>query len=296
MDDDSNEAGAFKTENSEALSCFKNIDFSSETFNPVAAIYSNDEFPDEDVDIYENVDEFLSVHIPSRKKSSAPSYTIPSCNTQILVDSETENAKEKEMVTVHEVTKKIKPVSFQSGVEKSGSIKVNKGAENSQEKKKTTIDDASQTSIPETIIKQSGSQQETVQIQDFKEDKGPVGHIHRSRKQRINVITQMENGFQQGPLSVLRRSVMEKLKVHVWTRSVRNIRGICTGFVVAFDKHMNMALMDVDEIYRKPVGKHKKESKVSKLLGVKTRKLLCRHLNQVLLRGDHVVAVALAEF
>lgn len=215
MDDDSNEAGAFKTENSEALSCFKNIDFSSETFNPVAAIYSNDEFPDEDVDIYENVDEFLSVHIPSRKKSSAPSYTIPSCNTQILVDSETENAKEKEMVTVHEVTKKIKPVSFQSGVEKSGSIKVNKGAENSQEKKKTTIDDASQTSIPETIIKQSGSQQETVQIQDFKEDKGPVGHIHRSRKQRINVITQMENGtkrkkalfyflIQQHPCSYLR--------------------------------------------------------------------------------------------
>ena len=46
--------------------------------------------------------------------------------------------------------------------------------------------------------------------------------------------------FQEGPLSILRRSQAEKLKVRVWTRSVRNIRGICTGYIVAFDKHMNL--------------------------------------------------------
>ena len=37
------------------------------------------------------------------------------------------------------------------------------------------------------------------------------------------------------------------------------------------------------------------ESKASRLLGAKSRKVLSRHFNQVLLRGDHVVAVALDE-
>lgn len=36
------------------------------------------------------------------------------------------------------------------------------------------------------------------------------------------------------------------------------------------------------------------ESESTRLLGVKTRKLISRHLNQVLLRGDHVVAIAVA--
>ncbi|KAL8593280.1 hypothetical protein ACOMHN_009933 [Nucella lapillus] len=183
----------------------------------------------------------------------------------------------------------------------------------------------------------------------------------------------MENGFQQGPLSILRRSVQEKMKVRVWTRSVRNIRGISTGYVVAFDKHMNLAMMDVDEVYRKPLGKHQRkrkkpkdgaaslaqtsetsteaevlypntpwqpldrqpdtaaltawvcddssdedggnfpadaignmtsqfkginmfeETEATRLLGVKSRRALTRHLNQVLLRGENVVAVSLVE-
>ena len=56
----------------------------------------------------------------------------------------------------------------------------------------------------------------------------------------IRVYIYLSTGFEHGPLSILKRSVREKLKVRVWTRSVRNIRGICTGYVVAFDKHMNL--------------------------------------------------------
>ena len=37
------------------------------------------------------------------------------------------------------------------------------------------------------------------------------------------------------------------------------------------------------------------ETETTRLLGTKTRRLLRRHLNQVLLRGDHVVAVALVD-
>ncbi|XP_076458124.1 uncharacterized protein LOC143291879 [Babylonia areolata] len=207
----------------------------------------------------------------------------------------------------------------------------------------------------------------------------------RRRSARRTVLTQMDCGFQEGPLSILKRSVQEKMKVRVWTRSVRNIRGVSTGYVVAFDKHFNLAMIDVDEVYRKPLGKHQRKRKkpkdtsappaksaevsedtealypnipwqpvhrhkdtavrgmsvsphtlvsdsnaedhnssgeehehlpadgigdltskfrgmhvfeendATRLLGVKSRKLLTRHLNQVLLRGDHVVAVSLVE-
>ena len=43
-----------------------------------------------------------------------------------------------------------------------------------------------------------------------------------------------------GPFSLLQRAVNEKLRVKVWTRSYHHIWGICTGFLVAYDKHWNL--------------------------------------------------------
>ncbi|XP_018419634.1 PREDICTED: U7 snRNA-associated Sm-like protein LSm11 [Nanorana parkeri] len=56
-----------------------------------------------------------------------------------------------------------------------------------------------------------------------------------------------------GPLEVLYRCVQERLKVNVHIRTFKGLRGVCSGFVVAFDKFWNMAMVDVDETYRKPV-------------------------------------------
>ncbi|EDV27927.1 uncharacterized protein TRIADDRAFT_52963 [Trichoplax adhaerens] len=44
----------------------------------------------------------------------------------------------------------------------------------------------------------------------------------------------------------------ERKSVHIWTRSYDKLRGICRGFVAAFDKHMNVVLVDVDEVYTLP--------------------------------------------
>lgn len=74
----------------------------------------------------------------------------------------------------------------------------------------------------------------------------------RSRHQR-NFLLRMEEHDQSGPLSMLRRSVAEQLCVKVWTRSGAYIRGFCQGYIVAYDKHFNMAMIDVDETYRKPI-------------------------------------------
>uniref|UniRef100_A0A8B9UHE3 LSM11, U7 small nuclear RNA associated n=1 Tax=Anas zonorhyncha TaxID=75864 RepID=A0A8B9UHE3_9AVES len=60
--------------------------------------------------------------------------------------------------------------------------------------------------------------------------------------------------FHEGsPLGELHRCVRDGVKINVHIRTFKGLRGVCTGFLVAFDKFWNMALTDVDETYRKPV-------------------------------------------
>jgi small nuclear ribonucleoprotein (snRNP)-like protein len=63
----------------------------------------------------------------------------------------------------------------------------------------------------------------------------------------------MHEHIKGGALSVLARCVEQRLRVKVWTRNYKHIRGICVGFIVAFDKHWNLAMVDVDETYANPV-------------------------------------------
>merc|ERR550519_2017440 len=58
--------------------------------------------------------------------------------------------------------------------------------------------------------------------------------------------------YEDGPLSVLRRAVKDGIRIRVWTRAHVYIRGICSGFLVAYDKHMNLAMTDVDEEFLIP--------------------------------------------
>lgn len=74
----------------------------------------------------------------------------------------------------------------------------------------------------------------------------------RSRKAPRNVLTRMPL-HEGSPLGELHRCIREGVKVNVHVRTFKGLRGVCTGFLVAFDKFWNMALTDVDETYRKPV-------------------------------------------
>ncbi|KAL4822669.1 hypothetical protein H8958_009825 [Nasalis larvatus] len=74
----------------------------------------------------------------------------------------------------------------------------------------------------------------------------------RSRKAPRNVLTRMPL-HEGSPLGELHRCIREGVKVNVHIRTFKGLRGVCTGFLVAFDKFWNMALTDVDETYRKPV-------------------------------------------
>ncbi|XP_042308102.1 U7 snRNA-associated Sm-like protein LSm11 [Sceloporus undulatus] len=74
----------------------------------------------------------------------------------------------------------------------------------------------------------------------------------RGRREPRNVLTRMPL-HEGSPLGELHRCVRDGVKVNVHIRTFKGLRGVCTGFLVAFDKFWNMALTDVDETYRKPV-------------------------------------------
>lgn len=57
-----------------------------------------------------------------------------------------------------------------------------------------------------------------------------------------------EDTYLEGPFTVLRRCFLERKRVMVVIRRVNSVRGTCMGFLKAFDKHMNLLLMDVTEV------------------------------------------------
>ncbi|XP_077388294.1 U7 snRNA-associated Sm-like protein LSm11 [Festucalex cinctus] len=90
----------------------------------------------------------------------------------------------------------------------------------------------------------------------------------RRRKPQKNVLTRMTL-CQGSPLGELHKCVEQRIRVKVHIRTFKGLRGVCSGFVVAFDKFWNLAMVDVDETYREPLlGKalyHEKALTISRL-------------------------------
>ncbi|KAL0973811.1 hypothetical protein UPYG_G00211460 [Umbra pygmaea] len=85
-------------------------------------------------------------------------------------------------------------------------------------------------------------------------DEGTSRTARRGRMQKSikNVLTRMPL-HTGSPLGALHRCVEERIRVKVHIRTFKGLRGVCSGFIVAFDKFWNMAMVDVDETYREPL-------------------------------------------
>ncbi|XP_006821818.1 uncharacterized protein LOC102806831 [Saccoglossus kowalevskii] len=86
--------------------------------------------------------------------------------------------------------------------------------------------------------------------EDIEPGMARAGQYGRYASKR-NVLSRMEEE-NQGPMSMLYRSVEDKLRIRVCTRTFKGLRGMCTGYLVAYDKYWNLAMVDVDEVYKKP--------------------------------------------
>ena len=74
----------------------------------------------------------------------------------------------------------------------------------------------------------------------------------RRQKPPKNVLTFMQKTWDKGgPMALLARCVQDQTRVKVMVRGVDRIRGHVVGFLVAFDKHWNLALVDAEETFRR---------------------------------------------
>ena len=157
----------------------------------------------------------------------------------------------------------------------------------------------------------------------------PVQRSHRKRNQsadneqsvktenmknKIPVFTSLAAQYENsGPLSLLHSIHVQRQRVRVMVRYVDCIRGTLTGYLIAFDKHMNLLLRDVDEVYTSRLTKVIEDADLSKSeLELERRKCTevaskrgngdakphnhrvkvgKRHMHQLLVRGDNVVSI-----
>jgi len=140
----------------------------------------------------------------------------------------------------------------------------------------------------------------------------------------LSMASQYENK-NSGPLSLLYSIVANRQRARVMVRYVDCIRGTLTGYLFAFDKHFNMLLRDVEEIYSGRVSRHLEAVEFSSITDddyksgetrapsksrLEAQRRKCyppdgsggpgpavkqRYFHQLLIRGDNVVMVWRAE-
>jgi len=77
-----------------------------------------------------------------------------------------------------------------------------------------------------------------------------VSLVQRIFKKRRTVMARMsEIGKSRGPLSRIALFCFAKKRVKVYIRSAVSVRGHCEGYIIAFDKHWNLVMDDVDEVW-----------------------------------------------
>jgi len=117
-----------------------------------------------------------------------------------------------------------------------------------------------------------------------------VGAKTHDKRSKSDIMESMMS-YGEGPLSWLADKAKAKSTVRVITRHRRGTRGVAEGSLIAFDKHMNLVLRNVEETYtvRLLIDKEMPNGSRRRRPVLETRK---RSLPNVLLTGRSVVCVS----
>jgi small nuclear ribonucleoprotein (snRNP)-like protein len=121
-----------------------------------------------------------------------------------------------------------------------------------------------------------------------------------TRTRVVDALASTKNA-RDGPLSVIRDARERRVRVSIVTRHARGVRGTAEAYVEAFDKFMNLILTDVEETYSVR-GTRDVERIETNSDGTTTTTFVrrvpkleqrTRRIQQVFLRGEHVVSVSI---
>uniref|UniRef100_A0A336KKV5 CSON012781 protein n=1 Tax=Culicoides sonorensis TaxID=179676 RepID=A0A336KKV5_CULSO len=141
----------------------------------------------------------------------------------------------------------------------------------------------------------------------------------KSARHTKNLLVRLEAGY-EGPLGSLKKLMDDHVKAKIYVRKEHGVRGSITGYIEAFDKHWNMAVTEVEEIWTRRKLKFSQnevifENTISsdiarqklKRMGIKIPEIkeikslnrkyveIKRHVPQLLIRGEQIVLVVRLE-
>uniref|UniRef100_W8BKC0 Small nuclear ribonucleoprotein Sm D-like protein n=1 Tax=Ceratitis capitata TaxID=7213 RepID=W8BKC0_CERCA len=165
-----------------------------------------------------------------------------------------------------------------------------------------------------TAVKPGSSKQgiviaEEAETRRFLPHQMPVQGSRRKKKDLHNIFTYIDGIT--GPMSALKLGMKEERRVRVMVRNEHGIRGSLEGTLIWFDKFWNLWLRDVEEKWQrrkykygvnKMCGEPQDCSRRLQALGIVLPKQevksinrknveICRHLHQLLVRGEEVAVV-----
>ncbi|KAH1005810.1 hypothetical protein HUJ04_006725 [Dendroctonus ponderosae] len=91
-------------------------------------------------------------------------------------------------------------------------------------------------------------------VEEMNNEIMPVATTKPARSNK-NVILKMET--MQGPLALLRKYTTERTRIKIITRNEKGVRGYCMAYLLAFDKHFNLVLDKVDEVWHRSIKVNK---------------------------------------
>lgn len=116
----------------------------------------------------------------------------------------------------------------------------------------------------------------------------------------------------KGPLALVKKFLKNHTKVRVFIRKEHEIRGFITGFIEAFDKHLNLSMSECVEVYKRRkykfcdnkviLGEPEDCSNLIKKMGfnnvIKTKSIDRKHVEcerrykKLCIRGEEIVLIS----